>query len=114
MSAHTPGPWFADKHGAIWRRDPKELYENGGGTAGDRPIATAHIGWSEENTTGYNVKANARLIAAAPDLLKALQLSISAFEGDAIDEIEAEYGVGTAQRVHAARTAITKATGGAA
>jgi len=69
---HTPGPWFADKAGKIWRRDPKDLYENGGSVAGDKPVATANVGWYGEDVTGFPVKANAHLIAAAPDLLSAL------------------------------------------
>lgn len=72
MSKHTPGPWFSDAEGRIWRRDPKELYENGGNLAGDKPLATVHRGWHHEGSTGFPVEANARLIAAAPDLLEAL------------------------------------------
>jgi hypothetical protein len=45
------------------------------------------------------------------DLLQALRRSVAAFEGDHIDEIEADYGLATAQRVHVAREAIAKATG---
>ena len=44
-SKHTPGPWYADKRGSIWRRPPADLYENGGGVGGDKLIATAHKGW---------------------------------------------------------------------
>ena len=73
MSKHTPGPWFADAEGRIWRRDPSDLYQNGGGVAGDKPLAFVNAGWLGEGVTGYPVKENARLIAAAPDLLDALQ-----------------------------------------
>ena len=66
---HTPGPWFADDDSRIWRRHPSELYQNGGGLAGDKPIATCWDGW-EEN--GYPRNSNARLIAAAPELLDSL------------------------------------------
>ncbi len=72
---HTPGPWHADNAGRIWRRHPSELYENGGGVAGDKPVATANIGWIGEDVTGYPIEANARLIAAAPELLEALQMA---------------------------------------
>lgn len=41
--------------------------------AGDKPLATAHAGWHGEGVTGYPVQANARLIAAASELLDALQ-----------------------------------------
>ena len=73
MSKHTPGPWFADAEGRIWRRDPSDLYQNGGGVAGDKPLAFVNAGWLGEGVTGYPVKENARLIAAAPDLLEALR-----------------------------------------
>ena len=68
----TPGPWYADIGGQIWRRNPDELYENGGGVAGERPLASTYRGWNEERETGYPKEANAHLIAAAPDLYKAL------------------------------------------
>ena len=73
MSKHTPGPWYADKKGLIWRRPPSDLYQNGGRLAGDMPIATAFVGWSGEGLEGYPVNANARLIASAPELLEALR-----------------------------------------
>jgi len=68
----TAGPWFADRDGRIWRRHPDELYENGGGVAGDRPIASAHVGWYGEDVQGYPADANAALIAAAPEIDKSL------------------------------------------
>ena len=70
---YTKGPWFPDTAGRIWRRDPSTLYENGGGVAGDKPIAFVNVGWIGEGESGYPIKENARLIAAAPDLLEALQ-----------------------------------------
>lgn len=73
MTTHTEGPWFADARGRIWRRPPSDLYENGGGVAGDKPIAVVSVGWAGEGVTGYPVEDNARLIAAAPDLLEACE-----------------------------------------
>lgn len=71
----TPGPWHADKNGAIWRRSPAELYENGGGVAGDKPVATVHKGWHGEGEEGYPVQDNARLIAEAGTVFHETQLS---------------------------------------
>lgn len=101
MSSHTPGPWFSDERGNVWRRNPADLYENGGGVAGDKPVATAHKGWFGDGFTGYPVTANARLIAAAPELLEALKYAIdnSEFNSEEFDKI--------------ARVAIAKATGAA-
>lgn len=113
---HTPAPWFADDNGMIWRRHPSELYQNGGITAGDRPIATAHIGWVGEDLTGYPVNANARLIAAAPetaaerDKLK----SINAELLEALQNIVIDYTPkdGSDQRaLESAKQAIAKAEG---
>ena len=42
---HTPGPWFSDAEGGIWRRDPADLYENGGSVAGKRAVAAVYRGW---------------------------------------------------------------------
>ncbi|WP_152980874.1 hypothetical protein [Stenotrophomonas koreensis] len=73
MSKHTPGPWFHDGNGNVWRRDPKDLYQNGGTVAGDKSLATIHKGWHHDGAEGYPVEANARLIAAAPELLETLE-----------------------------------------
>lgn len=70
---HTPGPWYKDICGRIWRRHPSDLYEYGGGVAGDKPIATVWRGWYGEEEAGFPLEANARLIAAAPELLEALK-----------------------------------------
>lgn len=56
MMAHTPGPWWVDA-------DPGEGVEVHDGFG-----RTASV-WGEEDTA----TANARLIAAAPDLLAALR-----------------------------------------
>ena len=64
MTKHTPGSWFFDdEHEEVtaeWRR-----------RKGLTRIATVNLGWSEP----FNSEqiANARLIAAAPDLLEALK-----------------------------------------
>lgn len=81
MSAYTPGPWFHDGNGNVWRRDPKDLYQNGGTVAGDKPLATIHKGWHHDGAEGYPVEANARLIAAAPELLEACQTALAFVAG---------------------------------
>ena len=67
MSKHTPGPWIAvgyqvevesDDIPDICNCDPAHIDQE-------------HLQWDEET-----IMANARLIAAAPDLLEALQLVV--------------------------------------
>ena len=105
---HTPGRWFADAKGNIWRRPPSDLYQNGGSVAGDKPLAFAFVGWHGENVTGYPVEANARLIAAAPELLEALQELCEIVE-DAIEQKSAKDL--DSFTLQPARAAIAKATG---
>lgn len=91
MSArYTPGPWVtADGYGPIE-----------GGTA----VQSTHDSNLICSCTGYygrdGAQANARLIAAAPELLEALQMLLE-FPN-------------TGPATSAARAAIAKATGGAA
>lgn len=90
---HTPGPWGLNKSTDIWIK------------AGPVHVATiprAYDGdWSE---------ANARLIAAAPDLLESLELALDTIEGQAelLRACGAAYGIGAT--LQAARLAISKAT----
>ena len=86
---HTPGPWQWTQH-----FDPTiSIYKDGFGQIARLYDSSAGTG-----------KANARLIAAAPDLLDALQ--------SIIEDIDSEFG--TDCDYNKARAAIAKATGGAA
>lgn len=97
MSKHTPGPWVTAERIKTARIDDARMvrpadhcnYKHG---------ATAIVGTSE---------ADANLIAAAPELLVALQLMVDRF----IDT-EGSYGVWENEAIEAARAAIAKATGG--
>ena len=82
MSAakHTPGPWTQDKYGNVKTPSGGMLVTDG----------VALGGYSTEET-----RANARLIAAAPELLEALK--------DIVDN-----GIGT-EAVKRARSVIAKA-----
>lgn len=61
MSKHTPGPWQVN------HSDPTQVCDTDGEQRGCAPLALA-VGETIKERT-----ANARLIAAAPDLLEALQ-----------------------------------------
>jgi hypothetical protein len=87
MTQHTPGPWFAHNIGL--------------GPNGEGPF-TYPLGNDPDKAA-----ANARLIAAAPDLLAALQ-AIAATS----TEEDAETALGSIQMI--CRDIITKAKGSAA
>lgn len=74
MSKHTPGPWsvphFADENSAC-----ACSYVFSDAQRGFGAIATVQFGG--ENESYGTAKANANLIAAAPDLLEALELMAS-------------------------------------
>lgn len=102
QAKHTPGPWMATT--LVTMREPLESHfqirrENG------QVIAVTHLdSWA----TKEEDKANARLLAAAPDLLASLQAIL----------VFARFGaheMGTDTKEHqdfvAARDAIAKATG---
>ena len=101
MSKHTPGPWAAESEGSI-------VAVESGRDAGRVIVELARAdGRSVGGTKAMDaaMEANARLIAAAPELLEALQALEWAVDGVAY--IQEEY----AEQVAKARAAIAKATG---
>ena len=66
---HTPGPWKTDENGVI--------------TGGDyycTSVATTPVLWWREGALALEAHANARLIAAAPDLLWACVKILASLE----------------------------------
>ena len=113
-SQHTPGPWqFNDLDASIWP-----------GPMGSRraPVATVFTAAQPESELSQESDhftpeeaANARLIAAAPELLEALVEMLIANHGLPANEND-EHDPVRARAVVQARAAIakaTKATGGA-
>ena len=91
---HTPGPWaYIVPDGHVVRHP--QIYSDFG------PVANAT--WLGENKLDQ-LKANARLIAAAPELLEALELLVDNPYRDGTESDE------RLRRI--ARAAIAKATGG--
>jgi hypothetical protein len=88
---HTPGPWFYDEESFVCSDGPD--------------IASVTKAASEW-------EANARLIAAAPDLLAALQ-EITKYNTIYASDDSAYSRAFRARAFRAARAAIAKATGGA-
>lgn len=93
---HTPGPWNTNL-GVVWPGD-----------SSGNPIAylNGHCRKLAED------EANARLIAAAPDLLEALK-EIMDFIGEKDDSCKEGPNCVTCSLADAGRAAITKAEGGA-
>lgn len=101
---HTPGPWMIDRHA-----DNGELVVR---CHSDKKIVANcqtdfYSSGSRENLMA-EIQANARLIAAAPELLEALQNIVGIYndsdrwtQGDEPEPVE----------IQAARAAIAKATG---
>lgn len=130
-AAHTPGPWFIWQELAMQNEgcEPDEIadelsYESEHGIYAGNPVEcsrgvmrghAAHIcdidadnidfDDNEDAVKGIGL-ANARLIAAAPDLLAALQALLNGPDG----KTGSEYGMVIAQGY----AAIAKATGGQA
>lgn len=77
------------------------------------PWTVVAIDWAETGNARFEIKgirrtgmADARLIAAAPELLEALKEIIAAADGDGWNQLDASFAT--------ARAAIAKAEGGAA
>ena len=102
MSKHTPGPWEWNGPNQLW-----------GGERATEEVLTAkddgepygmHSALIEHHWDGGVAKANARLIAAAPELLEALRALIDM-------DVAYQRGPAVQEAVEAARAAIAKATG---
>lgn len=91
---HTPGPWSLRMTG--WQTNPAAIYSP------RRPGAVACIP-ARTSVPLDEQSANARLIAAAPDLLAALSNIILSSDANCGDSL--------ANAIEAARAAITKAKG---
>lgn len=101
---HTPGPWCVSEDDA----------------SGQAVVRGEHIEiatcWHHcVGSIEIEMRANARLVAAAPDLLAALQGAIGAleFSQDFHRDLGNEDQAFAADRLDAARAAIAKATGDA-
>jgi len=93
VSGHTPGPWrWSTYHGGV----TTATVSRDGCVSAIADIPAHHGGVSRE--------ANARLIAAAPDLLNALHLLAAHTHPRTLDDHAA---------INIARAAIAKAEGGA-
>ena len=102
MSKHTPGPWTATFEDYRWVIDCQ-------GEFGPKKALAVTAGFFPKH------EANARLIAAAPDLLEALKLAHKALEAIADEMTVGERYTNAGQHLidslEPSRAAIAKATG---
>jgi hypothetical protein len=99
MSRHTPGPWIAV---GLWVEHPNDNIADIC-TCNPEDVGQAHLGRSDSEAC-----ANARLIAAAPDLLQCLKWMVELYELKCLDE----NGFVSGPEHAASLMAIIKATGG--
>ena len=102
---HTPGPWHlgsGNGEGSIYAENDRMRLETGGTTL--YPVCDIQTGWNTEED-----QANARLIAAAPQMLAALRAALEA-RGDSSAARDAA-GTDGAQLRDQIAEAIASATG---
>ena len=101
---HTPGPWRIDIVGRHVGIRCGEAFHAGGTLAGgDRWITEVVCSFDVHEMSNETSRANARLIAAAPDLLEALKLMM--------DEHKAHWGADLDCYIcRSAHAAIARAT----
>jgi hypothetical protein len=98
---HTPGPWIEKE----WTECLTIFPHKGNEDEPGYPLATVHKD-PKHGFTADRARANARLIAAAPDLLAALENLLNPIEkGWKVDDMTV--------RIEEARAAIAKARGDA-
>lgn len=98
MSKHTPGPWFYD----LGATEALIVEEDG--------ATVAEIRTTYQTTAHRSLEANARLMAAAPDLLAALT-DLYLVAKEQLDQTATHDGLNNWQWLARARAAIRKATG---
>lgn len=102
---HTPGPWTTDEQEHHEPHQDIKIKANKHHT-----VCTLWIDDAPVRDFNSAQKANARLIAAAPDLLEALQWAMSEIEALNINrDLDPSHN----EAVNAANAAIAKAIGGA-
>lgn len=97
---HTPGPWFISEDGLVCAPDREDY--NGTPWEIARPLE--YCGTS--HGPDYDTPANALLIAAAPELLEALQWAVDEFDGNTRCNAEQ-----TQNCIQKCRDALNKARG---
>jgi len=113
QTKHTPGPWRADGF---------SVYHRGGGDVPRKPLAQVDSAYMSDCATDparamdseipeHEAYANARLIAAAPDLRSAMNPTLLDHAAELLaDDGHPEYAAMLANKAMEERAAIAKAT----
>ena len=97
----TPGPWEVEDNGYFYDINAVR------GTVGN--VCSSATWFDNDEHRGPVAMANAQLIAAAPDLLEALQNMIGAFDNPIVRrKLPSDFN---SEAIQSARAAINKATG---
>lgn len=108
MNAHTPGPWVANSH-----RDGSRIEADGRSVAW---VGADTLTTNETEVMSGQAKADARLIAAAPELLAALEklvpLGDLGVRADVLSVLKVAERRSFDAGIALARAAIAKARGG--
>ena len=99
MTDHTPGPWHVIE----------ACYEAYRGSHSIDSVDVRVAKVARNGVDDVEGEANARLIAAAPDLLEALYLLVVDVR---VAEVDKDGGMRFSERIRHAEAAIAKATGG--
>ncbi len=75
MNKHTPGPWRLDNNTTYWKTNPYSISTR---KPGVHSVAIANIP-ARHTISRDEALANARLIAAAPELREALWAMVTSF-----------------------------------
>ena len=97
---HTPGPWVAIGPSSPSGHILEFIIDNPERHAQIAKVQVSVSSISDWYAPAQDLEANARLIAAAPDMLEALQAVVSAYENG-----------GMIEPIFMARAAIARATG---
>jgi len=103
LSKHTPGPWYCGTFRPVGNRPGIDI-----DAADSANIALCH--YEKTEMTATETKANARLIASAPELLAALQAILNRYIDLAGSGDCGNWNPETEPQVIQARAAIAKAT----
>ena len=117
--AHTPGPWVVvngtDVFSALGapRNDGIKADQNDGWQVADCGVGVTFVEGLSRTLKPSEQRANAHLIAAAPDLLEALKGLLSRAVLGAMDteDVLRDYGNLGMSHIRAAQAAIAKAEG---